>query len=147
MSPGNSVDIKDHSIYEDSSYASWSATWNKGPSSSVPSDLNKVSTNLPRPTSESQIISLGIKCRLSDRNTVHKQYIRPEYVNTALQYLKHHNQSYSNVTVSSDWQSTSQDQDRQLWHAATADEEHTQEQEATNTEQASEGTQIIDSED
>jgi hypothetical protein len=53
----------------------------------VPADLSRVTKNLPRASSEeSQIITLALKRRLTDKSNVQKQYIRPHLVNSALNY-------------------------------------------------------------
>ncbi len=91
----------------------------KGQAVLVPADLSKVSTCLPRPTSDSQFIALALKRRLSDKHEVNKQFIRPGVVNDALSYLKANNIYYSDVEVNSHWQETSANHDKELWTALT----------------------------
>ena len=70
----------------------------------VPADISKVTTSLPRPTTHSQIITLALKRRLCDKHSFHQQFIRPQNVNTALQYLKAHSPFYVDVTVNETWE-------------------------------------------
>ncbi|KAK6181801.1 hypothetical protein SNE40_009585 [Patella caerulea] len=81
----------------------------------VPSDLTKVTTNLPRATSNSQIITLALKRRLSNKHAVHKQCIRPQYVNNAIKYLKTHSPLYSDVTIKESWESDSARSNGYFW--------------------------------
>ena len=46
----------------------------------VPADLSKVTSSLPHPSNESQIITLALKRRLTDKHCVQKQFIRPNIV-------------------------------------------------------------------
>lgn len=50
---------------------------------------------------------------------MHKQYIRPQFVINALQYLKQNHSSYTNVKVNSTWHEISEAEDAQFWDAAT----------------------------
>lgn len=77
----------------------------------VPADLNKVTHCLPRPAHESQIITLALKRRLSDKHSIVKQYIRPEYVTNALAVLKQIHPMYKEVEVRHDWLDISLQQD------------------------------------
>ncbi|XP_070573805.1 uncharacterized protein [Ptychodera flava] len=85
----------------------------------VPSNIQKTAETLPRQTSESQIIALSFKRRLSDKYSVKKQYIRPYNVNEALEYLKQNNPFYKNVITNSHWTHNSQLENPELWKAAT----------------------------
>ncbi|XP_070559937.1 uncharacterized protein [Ptychodera flava] len=85
----------------------------------VPSNIQKTATTLPRQTSESQIVALSLKRRLSDKYSVKKQYIRPHNVNEALEYLKKNNPFYKNVTTNSQWTDNSQLENPELWKATT----------------------------
>ena len=65
----------------------------------VPADLSKVSSCLPHPRHESQIIALALKRRLSDKHSVVTQYIRPEFVTNALAVLKQIHPMYKDVEI------------------------------------------------
>ena len=56
----------------------------KGQCVLVPTDLKKFQTILPRLCDEEYLISLALKCRLSDKTAFNKQQIRPAFVNRAL---------------------------------------------------------------
>ena len=83
----------------------------------VPSDISKVTNSLPRVTSESQIITLTLKSRLSDKHSFHKQFIRPQNVKNALAYLKNNNSFYSDTEFNSQWETISEEQNKELWSA------------------------------
>ncbi|XP_070548888.1 uncharacterized protein [Ptychodera flava] len=85
----------------------------------VPSNIQKTATSLPRQTSESQIIALSLKRRLSDKYSIKKQYICPHNVNEALEYLKKNNPLYKNVNTNSQWTDNSQLENPELWKATT----------------------------
>ena len=59
----------------------------KGQCVSVPADLKKVQTILPRSCNEEYLISPALKGRLSDKSAFNKQQIRPAFVNRALAKL------------------------------------------------------------
>ena len=85
----------------------------------VPTDISKVTNSLPRVTSESQIVTLALKRRLSDKYAFHRQFIRPSYVNKSLQYLKNNSQFYSNIEINHEWETVSEEQNEEIWSAAT----------------------------
>ena len=106
----------------------------------VPSDISKVTNSLPRLTSESQIITLALKRRLSDKHSFHKQFIRPQNVNNALTYLKNNSSFYSDTEINSQWETLSEEQNKELWTAITNRSENS----ANNDSQEE---TIVDSED
>ena len=79
----------------------------------VPSDISRVTNSLPRLTSESQIITLALKRRLSDKHSFHKQFIRPQNVNNALTYLKNNSSFYSDTEINSQWETLSEEQNKE----------------------------------
>lgn len=85
-----------------------------GPVVLVPSDLTKVTSMLPRVVSESQIIMLALKRRLADKTSVHQQYIRPSFVNKALDFLIANNSVYKDIAVSLNWCTESAESDKEL---------------------------------
>ena len=90
----------------------------------VPADISKVTTNLPRPTSHSQIITLALKRRLSDKHPFHEQFIRPQNVNAALNYLKRNSPFYTNVTVNEAWETFSAQHNPEFWTCITNQEQN-----------------------
>ena len=88
----------------------------------VPADLSKVTGILPRTSSESQIIPLSLKRRLSDKHYVSKQFIIPSFINEALTWLIAHNPHYKAVKINTDWITTSMQDEPLLWRAAVVDE-------------------------
>ena len=85
----------------------------------VPTDLEKIQTILPRSCDEEYLISLALKCRLTDKNMVNKQQIRPALVNTALQKLAQINSFYNNITIHNEWEGLSEQSDPVLWKLLT----------------------------
>ena len=71
----------------------------KGQCVLVPTDLRKIQTILLRPCDDEYLISLALKCRLSDTSFVNKQNIRPALVNKALEKLVEIDPFYKNVRI------------------------------------------------
>jgi hypothetical protein len=118
----------------------------------VPADLSKVSSCLPRPTHESQIIALALKRRLLDKHYVVNQYIIPEIVTNALGTIKQIHPMYKDVEIRPDWLDISKEHDPQFLKAFSQTHEKTDttlnidiQTEAANVEANSET--IVDSED
>ena len=65
----------------------------------VPADLKKIQTVLPRSCDEEYLISLALKCRLSDTSVVNKQNILPAAVTRALEKLIEINPFYKDVRI------------------------------------------------
>lgn len=84
----------------------------------VPSNVQQTVSSLPRNTSDSQIIALHLKRRLSDKVAFSKQYIRPQCVNDALACLQQINKNYEDITVNKAWAAESESQDEELWKSA-----------------------------
>lgn len=74
----------------------------------VPSNVQQTVSSLPRNTSDSQIIALHLKRRLSDKVAFSKQYIRPQCVNDALACLQQINKNYEDITVNKAWAAESE---------------------------------------
>lgn len=81
----------------------------------VPSNVQQTVSSLPRNTSDSQIIALNLKRRLSDKVTFSK---RPQCVNDALACLQQINKNYEDITVNRAWAEESESQDEELWKSA-----------------------------
>ena len=90
----------------------------KGQCVLVPADLEKIQTILPRSCDE-YLISLALKRRLTDKNVVNKQQIRPTLVNTALQKLAQINPFYNNITILNELEDLSEQSDPVLWKLLT----------------------------
>ena len=66
----------------------------------IVTDLEKKNqTILPRPCDEECLISLVLKCWLTDKSVVNKQQIWPVLVNAALQKLTKINAFYHNILL------------------------------------------------
>ena len=80
----------------------------KGQCVLVPIDSEKIQTILARSCDEECLISLALKCRMTDKSVVNKQQIRPALVNTALQNLTKINPFYSNIAIHSELEDLSE---------------------------------------
>ena len=70
--------------------------------------MKKVQTILPTLCDEEYLISLALKCWLSDKSAVNKQQIRLAIVNRALAKLTEINSFYKNIIFDNDWQNVSE---------------------------------------
>ena len=75
----------------------------KGPCINVPSDLNTVTSTLPRPINEAQLIKVKLKRKLQYKGYHQFQWINPTKVQQAVQFLINHNKWYSDVTLQNKW--------------------------------------------
>ena len=82
-------------------------------------DLKKIWIILPRSCNEEYLISLALKCRLTDKSVVNKQQIRPALVNTSLQKLTKINPLYRNIAIDNAWDNLSEQSDPVLWKLLT----------------------------
>ena len=69
----------------------------------VPAKVHETVKSLPRHTSDSQIIPLIFKRRLTDSSPTSKQYIKPSIVNAAFDYLKQNNPHYKDIDENNGW--------------------------------------------
>jgi hypothetical protein len=88
-----------------------------GPAVNVPTDLHPVCDLLPRLPSETQIVPMKLKRRLSYKGHYMYEYVRPARVMAALEWLKENNPLYSTIEINSDWQEDSARDDTELWQA------------------------------
>ena len=87
----------------------------KGEFVSVPTDLKKIQTILPRSCNEENLISLALKRQLINKITVSNQQICPTSVNTILQKLTKINRFYSDITIDNELKDLSEQSDPVLW--------------------------------
>ena len=87
----------------------------KGQCVLVAADLKKIRTVLPRTCDEECLVSLALKCRLTDRTTVCQQHIQPSAVNKALLKLIEINYFYVDVKFDRSWEDLSKEFDPELW--------------------------------
>ena len=81
----------------------------------VPVAANKVCESLPRTPRQAGIIPIKLKRKLSYKNYVSYQHIRPEAVRVAFQKLKVINKFYTGVTVNDEWEEESRREDPETW--------------------------------
>ena len=74
-----------------------------GPAVNVPSKLDTICTLLPRLPSDTELIPMKLKRKLSYKGHYMYNYIRPDKVLAALAWLKANNPLYTDVEVNDDW--------------------------------------------
>lgn len=68
----------------------------------VPSNLKKV-TALPSKENEDLLLRVKLKRKLNYKGYYEYQYVNPNHILTALDFLKKNNQWYEHVTINTDW--------------------------------------------
>ena len=91
----------------------------QGPAVNVPTDLDIVCEQFPRLPTECQIISLKLKRKLYYRKAYIHDYVCPEKVLKALDWLKQNNPLYKEIVINHTWRYDSENSDPELWHAMT----------------------------
>ena len=91
----------------------------QGPAVNVPTDLDVVCEQFPRLPTECQIISLKLKRKLDYRKAYIHDYVRPEKVVKALEWLKQNNPLYKDIDINHTWRHDCENSDSELWHAMT----------------------------
>ena len=91
-----------------------------GSAVNVPSKLQPVVCLLPRLPDTTEVLPLKLKRKLSYKGHYIHEYIRPKRVMEALQWLKHNNPLYKDITISIDWEDEWEVDDPDLWTAMTA---------------------------
>ncbi len=74
-----------------------------GPAVDVPSRLDSICTMLPRLPSQSELVPLKFKRKLSYNGHYMYDYITPENMMNALMWLKANNPLYADVVINDDW--------------------------------------------
>ena len=94
-----------------------------GPAVNVPTDLSSVCNLLPRLPSQCQILPMKLKRKLQYRGHYMYDFIRPDKVVAALEWLKTNNPLYKDISVNSEWVEQAATDNRTLWNALTAHHE------------------------
>ena len=95
-----------------------------GPAVNIPTKVNSVCSLLPRLPSETQLLPMKLKRKLSYRGHYMYDFIRPDKVLAALHWLQEHNPLYKDIPVNNDWMEQAVSDDQALWKALTAQQEH-----------------------
>ena len=74
-----------------------------GPAVNVPSNVDTICTCLPRLPSQSELIPLKFKRKLCYKGYYMYDYIRPNVVFSALQWLKNNNPLYKDIEINTSW--------------------------------------------
>ena len=93
-----------------------------GPAVNVPTDLDVVCDIFPRLPDQCQIIPLKLKRKIEYKKAYMKDYVRPQVILMALQWLKEHNPLYSDVKINKHWSRDFEMNDPELWRALTVSE-------------------------
>ena len=91
----------------------------QGPAVNVPTDLDIVCEQFPRLPTECQIISLKLKRKLDYRKAYIHDYVSPEKVLKALEWLKQNNPLYKEIDINHTWRHDCENSDPELWYAMT----------------------------
>ncbi len=91
-----------------------------GPAVNVPSKLDNVCTVLPRLPSQSELVALKLKRKLSYKGHYMYHYVTHEKVLNALKWLKEHNPLYVDVEVDEEWSLHAETDDHDLYSSITA---------------------------
>ena len=74
-----------------------------GPAVNVPSKLDSVCTMLPRLPSQTELLPLKFKRKLSYKGHYMYDFVTPEKLTNALRWLKINNPLYADIEVNDDW--------------------------------------------
>ena len=96
-----------------------------GPAVNVPTDLSSVCSLLPRLPSQPQILPMKLKRKLFYIAVIIYMYnfVRPDKVLVALEWLQQHNPLYKDIEVNRNWVQQAASDDEALWHALTTQQE------------------------
>ena len=92
-----------------------------GPAVNVPSKLESVCTVLPRLPSQSELIPLKLKRKLTYKAHYMYDYVTPEKILNALRWLKIHNPLYTNVEINETWAHDAEINDHDLYASLVND--------------------------
>ena len=90
-----------------------------GPAVNIPSNLTTICHLLPRLPSETQLIPMKLKRKLTYKGHYMYQYVSSEKLMNALRWLKIHNSIYSNTVINEEWSKQSAVDDTTLFDALT----------------------------
>ena len=75
----------------------------QGPAVNVPSKVDTICNILPRLPSQSELVPLKLKCKLAYKGHYMYDYITPQKLLDALEFLKTNNPLYTDVDVNAQW--------------------------------------------
>jgi hypothetical protein len=87
----------------------------KGTVANVTADLSKVTYVLPRAVSDTGLVTLKLKRKLSYQSHVLQQIIRPEAIMIDLTFLKSHNPLYTKISINPEWMNDVNEEDTGLF--------------------------------
>ena len=90
-----------------------------GPAVNVPSKLDGVCELLPRLPSETELVPFKLKRKLSYKGHYMYDYVRPDKVISALQWLKANNTLYKDIKINEGWVNDSLTADSELFTGLT----------------------------
>ena len=82
-----------------------------GPAVNVPIRLDSVVQTLPRLPDQSQLVPLKFKRKLEYKGHYMYEYITPEKIFSALDWLKANHPNYASIKINSDWSKHSEELD------------------------------------
>ncbi len=87
------------------------------PAVNVPTNLKPVCTVLPRLPSQSEMVPMKLKRKMSYKGHYMYEYVRPAKILAALQWLRLSNTLYEDVQINSNWVNDAAADDPDLWEA------------------------------
>ena len=91
-----------------------------GPAVNVPTDLHPVCELLPRLPSQAQLVPMKLKRRLCYKGHYMYEYVRPDKVMAALEWLKVNNPLYNDININRNWEDDAAQDDSELWEAVSS---------------------------
>ncbi|XP_062618787.1 uncharacterized protein LOC134280394 [Saccostrea cucullata] len=118
----------------------------KGQVVNVPSNINSVTSSLPRSIEGAQMIKVKLKRKLSYKGYQQYEWIRPTKVIEAVKYLVENNCWYSQITLNDNWFDTNNDSDlvREENMQESSDDENPHDTQSADSESAESDSQDKD---
>jgi hypothetical protein len=119
----------------------------KGAVVNIPVDMDTVTDMLPRTPTQAGFVPLKLKRKAEYKGHYSFQYVRPDKIRRALQWLLLNNLLYSNVKISETWETDCQKEDDDIWNELTGNTQGNDANTENDTQADSEDTNSIISED
>ena len=98
-----------------------------GPAVNVLTDLHPVCELLPRLPSQAQLVPMKLKRRLCYKGHYMYEYVQPDKVMAALEWLKVNNPLYNDINININWEDDAAQDDSELWEAVSSSAVHVNE--------------------
>ncbi|XP_061170416.1 uncharacterized protein LOC133179738 [Saccostrea echinata] len=95
----------------------------KGAVVNVPVNEENVVNKLPRLPNEAGVIPLRLKRKIVYKTHEKFEYIRPNYIKDALNWLRENNELYKDITIYENWETKCSENDKELWTELTTNDQ------------------------